>query len=214
MLKKARYSFVVGMTATVIVFVPVSTSLAEVTSIEESTELFVLEVGSEGSKVLDLKEALNLLGYETGTSDEFNEDTEEQVILYQEDNALSPDGKVDDVLFYMILEDAKNAVDEQNESIEEEIVEVEEVVKEVVEEVEEIIEENEEQSQMTTSSVQADSNALKRGDYDKRVIDLKIHLAIMGFEVSSNPTDFYGSVTEQMVEEFQKAYNLKTYGNC
>ncbi|GAE32768.1 peptidoglycan-binding protein [Alkalihalobacillus hemicellulosilyticus] len=196
MLKKARFSFVAGLSATIIVFVPVTSTIAEVTTLEENEEVFVLEVGSNGSKVLELKDALNLLGYDISSSDDdFNENTKEQVTIYQEDNALSPDGKVDEVLFFMILEDAQNL----------EKLEVE--PKKSDDEI--LLEEGDEQF-ITVSSV--DENALKRGDYDDQVIDLKVHLAIMGYEVSNNPTDFYGTITEQMVKKFQSDYGLNSTG--
>nr|WP_236784937.1 peptidoglycan-binding protein [Alteribacter salitolerans] len=49
---------------------------------------------------------------------------------------------------------------------------------------------------------------LKRHD----VVSLKLDLEDIGFFVASNPTDYYGSVTERVVREFQSYYGLKETG--
>lgn len=53
---------------------------------------------------------------------------------------------------------------------------------------------------------------LKEGDRLPEVIQLKIDLEKVGFQVSSNPTNFYGSVTTRRVREFQRAFNLNPNG--
>ncbi|WP_449355107.1 peptidoglycan-binding protein [Virgibacillus natechei] len=50
------------------------------------------------------------------------------------------------------------------------------------------------------------------GDYHKDVVDLKTKLAQLGFHVSSNPTTYYGSKTENAVRDFQSYYGLMVDG--
>ncbi|MCD8500724.1 MAG: peptidoglycan-binding protein [Bacillaceae bacterium] len=53
---------------------------------------------------------------------------------------------------------------------------------------------------------------LREGDRRPEVIDLKVNLEKVGFRVSTNPTDFYGSVTARKVRMFQAAFNLNPTG--
>ncbi|ARK32202.1 peptidoglycan-binding protein [Halalkalibacter krulwichiae] len=60
-------------------------------------------------------------------------------------------------------------------------------------------------------------NELARGSLyvglrDSKVIELKQHLAILGYGVSDTPTSLYGSITESMVSEFQRDFNLPVTG--
>ncbi|MCK0470262.1 peptidoglycan-binding protein [Halalkalibacter sp. APA_J-10(15)] len=204
MLKKARYTFMTGLTATVIVFVPITSSIAEVTNIEENEEVFVMELGSSGSKVVELKEALKALGYDISLDEDlFDEETQEQVIVYQENNDLEPSGQVDEVLFLMVIEEADSIHEGSTEesSTEDTLVEKEE-------------EQEPEIESLSINTAQNEEPVLKQGDNDDLVVDLKIHLAIMGFEVSSTPTTFYGSITERQVRNFQEAYGLEATGNA
>ncbi|WP_216829898.1 peptidoglycan-binding protein [Alkalihalobacterium elongatum] len=60
-------------------------------------------------------------------------------------------------------------------------------------------------SEVTTTS-------LKEGDRLPDVIRLKLDLEIAGFLVSTNPTNFYGSITTRKVEEFQASVGLPVTG--
>lgn len=53
---------------------------------------------------------------------------------------------------------------------------------------------------------------LQEGDRRPEVVQLKVNLERVGFKVSDNPTNFYGSVTTARVEAFQLAYGLPGTG--
>ncbi|ARK32201.1 peptidoglycan-binding protein [Halalkalibacter krulwichiae] len=248
MLKKVRYSFIAGVTATVVVFVPITSSWAYAANATEYVEEYLLlEVGSQGEEVVELKEALLALGFEIDLDidevdyDLFDEETEEQVKLLQEYYEYEVTGFVDEELFEFILDEAKQVeldssedaekeeanveseqteVDEQAKELVEEQEEMAEAKEETIEEVEEAQEQGteeemitEEEATVAMTSVDVDSeNVLKDGDRDPRVVELKINLEIMGFKVSNNPTQLYGSMTARKVSEFQEAYGLPVTG--
>jgi mannosyl-glycoprotein endo-beta-N-acetylglucosaminidase len=242
MLKKIRYSFISGVTATIVVFVPVTSSWAYADStVKYVKEYIILEIGSQGEDVIELKEALNTLGFDIyEENDLFDEDTEEQVIRLQEFYEFDATGFVDEDLFEFILAEAEAFEKESNEdlneeseeTLEEESVEhakLEEIdaeeseikselsdsepsIEEPKVETEEKVEE-EEVTTLATATVDVDSkDVLKNGDSDPRVIELKIKLEIMGFKVSNTPTQLYGSITARKVSEFQEAYGLAVTG--
>ncbi|RFA34456.1 hypothetical protein CAI16_11125, partial [Virgibacillus dokdonensis] len=53
---------------------------------------------------------------------------------------------------------------------------------------------------------------LQNGKSHMKVINLKENLAKLGFYVSSNPTTYFGNLTEQALKQFQSAYNLPVSG--
>ncbi|WP_208590778.1 peptidoglycan-binding protein [Gracilibacillus suaedae] len=53
---------------------------------------------------------------------------------------------------------------------------------------------------------------LSNGMHHEDAIELKINLAKVGFKVSSNPTDYFGPLTEVAVKDFQKYYNIAVTG--
>ncbi|MFA9458539.1 peptidoglycan-binding protein [Halalkalibacter sp. AB-rgal2] len=193
MLKRTRHSFLCGVTATIVIFVPITTSLAEVTSIEEKEVLFLLELGTESEKVVDLKEALSVLGYSFENMDEqFDKETEETIKTHQQLLDLDVTGDVDEQLYFFILDEANT-----------------------IESKEEVISEEEEELQITSSSISASQQNevyFQSGMSDPKVIDIKIHLQIMGFKVSNNPNENYGPLTTQKVREFQEEFNLSITG--
>ncbi len=101
---------------------------------------------------------------------------------------------------------------EQEQALHDDAAENQEPAQETSEEnsPEELLEEATEQT-----SVQAlADDVLQQGDRDPRVIDLKIHLEIMGFKVSNTPNEYFGPVTTTKVKEFQGAYNLEVTGKA
>ncbi|MFD1848632.1 peptidoglycan-binding protein [Oceanobacillus bengalensis] len=56
------------------------------------------------------------------------------------------------------------------------------------------------------------STILREGTYHRSVIQLKMDLEKAGFNVSDNPTDYYGPVTADAVKAFQKRYGLVADG--
>ncbi len=69
--------------------------------------------------------------------------------------------------------------------------------------------------QVTLATLEKVSNdelsfGLKRPD----VLSLKYKLSDLGFHVSNNPTDYYGSTTTKIVKEFQTYYGLEPSGNA
>ncbi|WP_449355108.1 peptidoglycan-binding protein [Virgibacillus natechei] len=56
------------------------------------------------------------------------------------------------------------------------------------------------------------STPYQNGGYDGGTITLKEDLDNLGFHVSSNPTTYYGSSTEQAVKDFQEKYGLVVNG--
>ncbi|ARK32206.1 peptidoglycan-binding protein [Halalkalibacter krulwichiae] len=52
----------------------------------------------------------------------------------------------------------------------------------------------------------------RQGDYHEGVIQLKLDLELAGFFVSTNPTNYYGSITTRKVREFQQAHGLPADG--
>lgn len=232
MLKNARYSIISGITATVVVFVPISSSFAYTTDqVEHFEEEFVLlQIGSQGNDVLELKEALNILGFEVDEEfDIYDEDTEEQVKLLQEYYDFEITGVVDEELFLFILDETIDLVEnnpsEEGEELFKEIenlegnedqdsleIEIEEnkLSDDMVEQQDENV--NVAITTMTTvASVQSD-DVLQQGMSDPRVIDLKLKLELVGFKVSDNPNQNYGPLTAQKVREFQEAFELEPTG--
>ncbi|MCM3443782.1 peptidoglycan-binding protein [Metabacillus halosaccharovorans] len=53
---------------------------------------------------------------------------------------------------------------------------------------------------------------LKEGMHHPVVIQLKVKLESIGFKISNNPNDYYGSITTAKVKEFQKSYGLTADG--
>ncbi|WP_051314938.1 peptidoglycan-binding protein [Alteribacter aurantiacus] len=61
-------------------------------------------------------------------------------------------------------------------------------------------------------SITAHNTVLKLGMNHPEVVQLKVDLEAVGFQVSSSPTQYFGLQTEQRVREFQTAYNLTADG--
>ncbi len=224
-----------------VVFVPVTSNWTHAIETNHVEEYFILEVGSHGMDVVELKQALKLLGYDIDieeiefelyepTEEEildieiFDEATEEQVKLLQEFYELEVTGTVDKELFLFILEQADELYEDsdlllstgditvnKDESEDLETSEIDEVEHTNDQETQELVTAEEEVAAASVTSM-AVEDVLQLGDYDDRVVDLKINLEIMGFKVSDNPTTFYGPITAQRVTEFQAAYGLPETG--
>ncbi len=56
------------------------------------------------------------------------------------------------------------------------------------------------------------ASPLQEGRRHASAIKLKEDLAILGFHISNNPTNLYGSITTKVVSDFQKEYGLQVNG--
>lgn len=69
------------------------------------------------------------------------------------------------------------------------------------------------QNELTVSNLVSSSLALfEKGTLHQQVIKLKEDLARLGFGVSSNPTEYYGSLTAAAVSDFQTYFGLDATG--
>src|SRR5699024_816784 len=57
-----------------------------------------------------------------------------------------------------------------------------------------------------------EKGTIKKGDRDKRVIQMKKDLEKLGFKVPGNGTSLFGTKTEKKIKEFQKYYGLNVTG--
>ncbi|WP_404455536.1 peptidoglycan-binding protein [Oceanobacillus kapialis] len=208
-------------------------ALMKKSSIKATSEPASLEKGVHDERVIDLKESLSQLGFGSfNSTDYFDEATEQAVEIFQEYYGLSVTGIANDVTLQEI--DSVLASPFQNGERHEDTIKLKENLailgfldfdnpttyfgSKTEAGVKAFQEANglpvsgiyEEVTQLTVES-QA-TGPLKKGMYRNDAIELKENLVRLGFASFSNPNHYFGSQTEQAVEDFQAYYNLTVTG--
>lgn len=209
-----------------------SNGIAGESTLELMDELLTspLQLEGEGNEVVDVKEALVESGYLD--SDElsaiFDEKAEQAVLDLQEEHELIVNGIVDSVTKQKLEElTVKNETEEQepgeeepeqkeslppreeNDNTTEEESQSDEGnnEKDVLQD-EPVKEDEFKDKQEEAASEQEDSNVMKKGTTSEEVVDLKLALEKLGFQVSNNLTAYFGTKTAETVKNFQSYYGV------
>ncbi|BAB07367.1 BH3648 [Halalkalibacterium halodurans C-125] len=231
---KKRHTVLSGMTATMMVLSPVAPTYAQAIDLTEvkQEEFETLKLGVDHQNVLVLKQVLYSLEYLESDDPEsfttyFDPDLEQVIVDLQEMFQFEPSGEVTFDFFELLVQLANEEQDEDEQKstdvAEEEKNEEVSLAEEDLEREENETKLNETKlnetaetfSAMSTFSLDstADSSVLFQvGDRDPEIITIKLHLEILGFKVSNNPTSYYGIQTEEMVRAFQSQYQLPVTG--
>ncbi|WP_216831861.1 peptidoglycan-binding protein [Alkalihalobacterium elongatum] len=200
--------------------------------IEETT--FFLQYGDQKPEVRELKEYLHTLGYFTSDQplEYYGQTTRNQVEQFQRDIALQITGAVDEET-WLLLEGLATG-DLRQGMYRDDVVDLKILLYrnglsvssnpttyfgpitarqlQTFQEQQGLEVTGVASSETLQALEAASENNLWNGVYDERVIYLKLMLAKTGHSVSSNPTDFFGPITERQVKAFQKDYGLAATG--